>query len=119
MRIIFNQSKRLVRLINDMLDISKIEAGKSEEFTLFPTDIKKALWQIHDDFISIASEKRISIIWDIDIPDGTVILLPTDRYRQAIINLIGNALKFTPQGGTVTLRALILKKQLVVSVTDT
>jgi signal transduction histidine kinase len=102
-----------------MLDISKIEAGKSEEFTLFPTEIKKALWQIRDDFISIASEKHISLIWDIDIPDSTVILLPTDRYRQAIINLIGNALKFTPQDGSVTLQASMSKKWLTVSVIDT
>ena len=118
-RIIFNQSKRLVRLINDMLDISKIEAQKAEEFVEFPTDIKKAFWQIHDDFLSIANEKHISLIWDIDILDDTIIMLPADRYRQAIINLLGNALKFTPEKGTVTLRAFVRKKSLIVAVSDT
>jgi signal transduction histidine kinase len=80
-----------------MLDISKIEAGQLEEFTLFPTDIKKAFWQIHDDILSIANEKNISLLWDVDIPDETIISIPADRYRQAIINLLGNAIKFTPE----------------------
>ncbi len=117
--VIFNQSKRLVRLINDMLDISKIEAGKSEEFVFFSTNIYKLFWQIHDDFISIANEKKIELVWDVKIPNDLEIMIPADRFRQVIINLLGNALKFTPESGKVTLFAESSEKEFSFSISDT
>ena len=93
---IFNQTTRLGRLINNMLDISKIEAGNGDEFILSMVHIATFLREIRDDFISLALEKSIELVWNVDIDDNLELKIPVDRFKQAIINLIANAIKFTP-----------------------
>jgi two-component system, sensor histidine kinase and response regulator len=87
----------LLTLINDILDFSKIEAGK---FALDPISFKlrHSLAETLRPLALRAQQKRLELICDIDadVPDG-IVADPT-RLRQVVINLIGNAIKFTERG---------------------
>lgn len=95
--IINNSAVSLLRILNDILDISKIEVGKLEivkqEFNL-----KKLLEEVQAFFKADAREKQIKL--NVSYTDQLPRLFISDRARikQILINLVGNAIKFTPQG---------------------
>ncbi|MGK7920868.1 MAG: ATP-binding protein [Trichodesmium sp.] len=100
-RLIQKSGLHLLQLINDILDLSKIEAGK--------TDLNLAEINIHEvcsDSIrmiqSRADKKRLALSLELDYRISTV-FLDERRVRQIIINLLSNAVKFTPEGGEVKL----------------
>ncbi|WP_340022335.1 ATP-binding protein [Paenibacillus sp. FSL K6-1096] len=99
--ILRSSSYSLLQILNDILDFSKMEAGKmplqSERF-----DLREMLEGVIDLFTPKAEEKKLALRWwaDTTVPD-TVTTDPS-RLRQIIVNLVGNALKFTEQG-SVTL----------------
>jgi len=87
----------LLTLINDILDFSKIEAGKLEIETL-DFDLRSAVDDVIDILVSGAAEKGIELSVYID-PESPVLLRgDAGRLRQVLINLIGNAIKFTSEG---------------------
>lgn len=96
-------SSHLLELINDILDLSKIESGQIE-LRCKPTAVA-ALCQYSLAFIKQqALKKRIQI--EMQLPANLPDLLVDERYiRQALINLLNNAVKFTPEGGRITLIA--------------
>ena len=94
----------LLGLINDILDLSKVEAGKMElEFR--PCDAASVCHDMSQIFVQKASEKGIELVIEVadDFPGAVV--LDELRLRQILINLTGNAIKFTASG-SVTLRAI-------------
>ncbi len=116
-------SVRLLTLINDLLDLSKIEAGKlNVEFADF--DLRQTVDEVvHEQGVK-AREKDIKLELSIDanVPDALV--GDSLRLRQILLNLIGNAIKFTPAKGKVTTRVRLLessdgRSHLAFSVTDT
>jgi two-component system sensor histidine kinase/response regulator len=90
----------LMTVINDILDFSKIEAGKME-LDCLEFDLRQSLEEILRPFGIIAGEKNVELVCDIrsDVP-GVIITDPT-RLRQVIVNLLGNAVKFTDRGEIV------------------
>jgi PAS domain S-box-containing protein len=94
---ITSSGKNLLRLINDILDLSKIEAGKLE---LSPevVNIKKVITEIKDIFIVKAEEKEIDLIIDITDNIHENLYLDEVRLRQILFNLVGNSIKFTEDG---------------------
>ncbi len=92
-----SSGKSLLMLINDILDLSKIEAGKLEidYQPVNPVDVFKEIEQI---FSMNAEQKGLNFIFDVaeDIPDS--LYLDESRFRQVLLNLIGNAIKFTSNG---------------------
>lgn len=96
-------SKNLLNIINDILDISKIEAGKIvlEEIDF---DLLETVDSVYQTLHLRAEEKKLKLIYSLadDVPPW-VKGDPT-RLTQILINLTGNALKFTPEGGTVLIR---------------
>lgn len=88
----------LLGIINDLLDLSKIEAGKMELFSA-PFSLGSVLDRISDIYATKAKEKGIE--FSVDIQDGVPLYLSGDslRLEQILINLVGNAVKFTSQGG--------------------
>jgi signal transduction histidine kinase/CheY-like chemotaxis protein len=116
-------SVRLLTLINDLLDLSKIEAGKLNiEYADF--ELRQTLDEVvHEQGVK-AREKDLSLDLQVDdnVPNGLV--GDSLRLRQILLNLIGNAIKFTPANGKVTTRVRLLEPaggtaRLAFSVTDT
>ena len=96
------QSERLAALINDLLDISRIEAGRIEmkrERVHIDRVAKRRIEELRPQ----ADEKAITLLLDVN-PTLPLLIADADRVGQVFINLIGNAIKFTPNGGKVTVR---------------
>ncbi len=99
LEIIERNGKNLLKLVNDILDLSKIEAAKMEIFpTLF--SLNMLCRQVRDSFDYLANEKGLKFIMNIE---ESLPLIETDeiRLQQVLINIIGNAIKFT-ENGTIT-----------------
>ncbi|MDR3409473.1 MAG: CHASE domain-containing protein [Formivibrio sp.] len=90
---------RLMNRVNDILDFSKVEAGKFE-LCPAPVDLNKTVGMLADDADSAAKDKNCTLTWHIDPALGTVYLDPR-HFEKIILNLVSNAIKFTPAGGTV------------------
>ena len=95
--IIYNSGESLLKLIDNVLDLSKVEAGKMD-LQYSPTSIEKLFKEIELLFSKKFLDKGLEMKWSIDeqIPDE--ILLDAVRLRQVLVNLVGNALKFTDSG---------------------
>jgi signal transduction histidine kinase/DNA-binding response OmpR family regulator len=95
--IIENSSNNLLHLVNDILDISKIEAGKmmveQREF-----DIKRMLHTLESMFMNTAIEKKLQFTWHIGNEVPQYLNGDPDRLYQILINIISNAIKYTPAG---------------------
>ena len=92
-----SSGESLVTLINDILDFSKIESGHME-LDCHPVPVRRCVEEVLDLLWSKASEKKIELLHWID--DGVPDWIVTDgsRLRQVLVNLVGNAIKFTAQG---------------------
>jgi signal transduction histidine kinase len=100
---ILSSSTHLRRLIDDTLDLAKIEAGKMD-LRPEPVDPRVLLAEVVDGVSSLASRKAIDLRAEIDPGIGELVLDP-GKLRQVLFNYLSNALKFTPDGGRVTVRA--------------
>lgn len=89
--------KTLLALINDILDLSKIEAGKME-LHQEPMDLRLMLEEIHQIFCHKASEKKVELIIEINDDLPKAIIFDEVRLRQILLNVVGNAIKFTDEG---------------------
>ena len=87
----------LLTLINDILDFSKIESGKME-MDLQPTHLGRTAEEVVDLLCSKANEKQIELLLWIDPQTPRWVLTDVTRFRQILLNLVGNAIKFTPKG---------------------
>jgi signal transduction histidine kinase len=105
LRDILANGRHLLALINDVLDLSRIEAGRLE-LRIEPTAVREVLDAVRGTMRPLAAKKRIQL--DLECAEG-VGLFPLDgvRVRQALLNLVGNALKFTPEGGRVWVRGFL------------
>ncbi len=106
LQIIAQSGNHLLTLINDVLDISKIEARK---MVLYPVPIilKTFLDGIAGMMRMRAQEKGLRMVYQADAGLPAGIYADETRLRQVLLNLLGNAVKFTDQGGTVTFRVLM------------
>ena len=114
---ILDSSQRLLSLINDILDLASIEAGQLA-LERAPVDVHALLAGI----LALSRERarRLDITLDFDCPtDIGTVLLDERRIRQAMFNLVSNAIKYTPAGGTVSLSARRDGEDVVLSVSDT
>jgi signal transduction histidine kinase len=107
---------RLVRLINDLLDISKIESGKME-FHLDRLDVGDCVRKSMRSLRALAEAHKVSIVSEADAALPAV-LADRDRLEQVITNLLSNALKYTPADSVVRVRARHLENVVRVSVMD-
>jgi signal transduction histidine kinase len=114
---IYISTERLIRLVNEMLNISRIESGKVK-MNIENTDIKQLLLEIQSEFQPKAEE--LGLKWSAEIPDAIPHLtIDREKIHQVFENLIDNALKYTKQGGSVTLRCVAGSEHIEFSITDT
>ncbi|MFM6091308.1 MAG: two-component system sensor histidine kinase NblS [Dolichospermum sp.] len=97
-----NETDRLTRLVNDVLDLSKLESGKTYNFD--KVDLPQALEQTLRTYQLNAKDKGVELFQELT-PNLPLVLGNYDLLLQVFGNLIGNALKFTPAGGKVVIRA--------------
>ena len=101
--LIGTSGRHLLQLINDVLDLSKVESGK---FDFFPeaVDLPTLLKEVNDILHTAIQRKHIVVSVDID-PAITELRLDPARLKQVLYNYLSNAIKFTAAGGTVAVRA--------------
>ncbi len=116
--VIWKNSRKLLNLVNELLDINKMETGhvhvRKSTITLLPF-----LQQLFQHFSGLASQKKITYNLYTNIPGEVYIETDREKLEKIINNLIGNALKFTTAGESVILRALLSENELVIRVEDT
>ncbi|WP_041340907.1 response regulator [Runella slithyformis] len=100
----------LLKLINDILDLSKIEAGKID-FLFESTPVNTVVNDISQLFGIVAEEKGINFRTQVDPSVPATLYIDKQRLEQIIQNLLSNAFKFTPQNGNVTLSFAVLEPQ--------
>ena len=114
---ILSSANHLLALINDVLDLSKVEAGQVE-LEKEPFSLREALERGVVVVRERASDDGVSVALDAD-PDADVVEGDERRIQQVIFNLLSNAVKFTPAGGAVDVTSARVNGEVRVSVTDT
>lgn len=102
---ILASGRHLLNLINDVLDISKVEAGKLE-FDRRPVELCPLVTEILATIRPLAEDKSITVETEVDPRLGTV-ELDSSRFRQILLNYVSNAVKFTEPGGRVWIRVAV------------
>ncbi len=113
-----HNSRRLLALINDVLDLSKIESG-SLEIYLAPMSPKRVIRETVESLRSLADEKHIALETTIadDVPE--LILSDSKKLQQIIVNLLSNSIKFTEQGGVYVNVTVVNQDTWQLTVRDT
>lgn len=106
-------ANRLLRLINQLLDLSKIEAG-GMTLNAAPQNIVPLLRSLTSSFESFAKKKGIGLKFDC-AHESVIVNCELDKIEKIIYNLLSNALKFTPDGGTVGVQLSVVSEQLSVN----
>jgi PAS domain S-box-containing protein len=101
---ILTSSKHLLQLINDVLDLAKVESGKME-FRPVSVDLTKLVREVCDVVRGLAASQRVQVDADVNPEVATVVVDPA-RVKQILYNYLSNAIKFTPAGGRITIRIL-------------
>lgn len=101
-----HSTKGLLAILNDILDLSKLEAGKLT-LDLAPMDLRRCIAEVHDLFSAVALEKNLLLnyVFAENIP--AIIISDYNRLRQVINNLVSNAIKFTHQGAVTIIAELV------------
>ena len=114
---IHQEADRLNRLVDDLQELSRVEAG-SYELDLRPTNLAPVLETLAKRFRQPFEAKRVRL--DLNLPaDLPLVLADEHRLLQVLTNLTGNALMYTPEGGTVTIDVAHEHKMIQVTVRDT
>src|SRR2546428_1962611 len=113
---IYNSGRHLLSLINDVLDLTKIEAGRMdlvyEEF-----GVESAVREVLNVLRSLAIKKDIEIASTVE-PSDTVLIADKNKFKQVLYNLLSNAIKFTPPSGRIVVQARAQDQLLKIAVQD-
>lgn len=101
---ILTSSRHLLQLINDILDLAKVESGKME-FHPEKVDLNIVVGEVCDILRTLISKRRIKLTVNIDPSVANIIIDPA-KLKQILYNYISNALKFTQEGGSVSIRVI-------------
>jgi signal transduction histidine kinase len=114
---IHSSALHLLNLVNDVLDLSKVEAGRME-LQLEPVAVDDLIHGCVGVIGGVASQRNLAFEVDVQPGDG-VISADRGRLKQVLYNLLSNAVKFTPDGGQITVSSRIHDGQAVISISDT
>ena len=116
LNIAYSNSERLIRLINDILDIEKIEIGKID-FQLSPLDIQKIIEEAMVSNQPYCEKFNVTIKFN-KLPGSIMIFADYGRIMQVLTNLISNAVKFSPNGAAVTINISLENDKVRVAIVD-
>lgn len=115
--IIRHNADRLTALVNDLLDISRIESGRIE-LSQKPVSIRDVTDQVVSSLQPRASSRDLMLKVNVD-PNLPAVWGDSDRIAQILVNLIGNAIQYTPPGGEIAVSARVRGEMMEISVSDT
>lgn len=108
--------KHLLRLINDILDLSKVEAGMTE-LNLEDLSLQEIIEEIKIMMLPHTAPKNIRIIYQIS-PNTPHLKADKTKFKQILYNLVGNALKFSPEKSTINISSMVSGDRVLISVED-
>jgi signal transduction histidine kinase len=109
------ESERVSEMLNSLMDISEAETGVMR-LSIAPVDVADILHDVGELYADVAEEKGVGL--DVQAPDGLTVLADRNRLRQVVANLLDNAVKYTPGGGHVTMRARGAAPDVAIEVED-
>jgi two-component system sensor histidine kinase ResE len=116
-RIMLREVVRLSRLITDMLELSRLQSG-TEHMELHAVNLTELLQDTRQNYANEASQRGIELKLDLD--DIPFAMTDEDRVEQLLVILIDNAMRYTPEGGSITISATQAKgERILVTVSDT
>ena len=95
--------RHLLQLINDVLDLSKVESGKFEFFPE-PVNLPELIGDVRSVLFSLLQRKRLTLVVDV-APAATLVVTDPARLKQVLFNYLSNAIKFSSDGGHISVRA--------------
>ncbi|HEX5232443.1 MAG TPA: ATP-binding protein [Bradyrhizobium sp.] len=115
-RDIYSSGRLLLDIVNDVLDMSKIESGKLE--LIFENIVvQQAICEVKSIVDELASRRNLKIV--LDVPVHELVVFADERaFKQIILNLLSNAIKFSEEGRDITVRAACERQALLLSVED-
>jgi signal transduction histidine kinase len=111
------ETRRLERMVSEMLSVAEIEAGVIK-LRVDDVRLDSLFEELRSDFESLAKEKRIELVFELP-PKFPVIQADRNKLALALHNLVGNAVKYTPEGGRVTISLRVERDRITVEVVDT
>lgn len=116
LNVLTSETRRLERVVGDMLSVSEMDAG-TFQLRVDDVDLPKMFEELEQDYQAAAADKEITFRVDVP-PKWPMVRGDRDKIATALHNIISNAIKYTPQGGMVTVRASEANGQLAVDITD-
>jgi two-component system phosphate regulon sensor histidine kinase PhoR len=113
----FRQSNRLKELVDDLINISRLEAGMKLSKRYF--SINNLIRETINELSGIVSNKNITLILDNEISDNIQVFADSERIKQVLINLIDNSVKYTLEKGSIKIKTKSFEKSVLISVEDT
>ncbi len=113
---IHSSGRHLLQLINDILDLSKVEAGQMV-LRLEATELAKVVDDVRTTIEPLARSKGVTL--DVKLDPNLRLVADAAKVKQMLLNLVSNAIKFTPGGGHVDIRARLAKSWVEIAVIDT
>ena len=110
------ESERVLSMLTTLMDISEAETG-TMKLNTSPVEVAKVAAEVRDLYEDSAEASGLTLT--VDVPADLVVVADRDRLRQAIANLVDNAIKYTPRGGRVEVRAERTPNMVEIRVSDT
>jgi signal transduction histidine kinase len=107
---------RLLKLIDDLLDLVRFDSGEAD-VRFHPTVIGDHLDGLLASVRHLAEQDKVALRWECE-SDSAAIQLNRDKFDKILLNLVINAIKFTPSGGNIRVRVVVAKNRLVMTVED-
>ncbi|MEH2265171.1 response regulator [Nostoc sp.] len=114
--IALRNSRRLLRLVNQLLDLQRLNAGRMQP-SFHPCDLVEFVSQIVESFRPYCEKKKLHLIAQLD--ECSPVYLDMEKFDKVIYNLLSNAMKFTPEGGTIAVRLKSERERCILQVQDT
>lgn len=112
----YSSTERLINLVNDMLNVSRIEGGRIE-LNKKVFQIKQLSQDVAAEVLPTAQKQGVQVI--VTAADNLPqVFADSDKIKEVVINLVGNSIKFTPSGGTITIVSQVLDGMMETSITD-
>lgn len=111
-----NQTSRLTELVDDLIEISRLEAGTKISRRYF--EINRFVFNIVNELLDLSQKNKVNILVDSEVSEKTQVFGDEERLKQVIVNLIDNAIKYTNEDGKIIIKIVKFDKEISISISD-